>query len=228
MNGNNIDELKKKCQDAESSLDEFIRIENEIRSLSLVDTSIDTLITKRSNITESKIGIQSKINSYRIYIDNTLKSIERLEISIKKITSNNDIQSLMSVISTLKESIQNTSKIIKDFIPNGSTSEEIYQVLTKLQSFNQISQMINTFGSKPIETYLRLKTDRKSVDVFLKEQIKKINSNINMSDLSSLISTIFSDDTIIMPNCDTEYNECPYYRLSTVLDNMMNSVEECW
>lgn len=226
MSGNNIDDLRQKCQEAESSLHEFAKIEGKIKALSLMDSSVDKLIAKRTNITESKIGIQSKINSYRISIDNTLKSIERLEISVKKVTSNNDLQSLISAIAVLKESISNTSNIVKNFIPLGSTSNEVYSVLSKLQSFNQISQMINTFGSRPIDVYLKLKADGKSVDTFLKDQIKKINSSISKTDLASLINTVFKDDQIIMPNCDTEYSECPYYRLSTVIDNMMDKVED--
>lgn len=226
MSGNNIDDLRKKFQEAESSLAEFERIETEIKSLSLENASMDSLIVQRSNITEKKISVQSKINSYRISIDNTLRNIERLEISIKKITSNNDIQSLISAIQSLKESIQGTSNIIKNFIPLGSSSEEVYKVLTKLQSFNQISQMINTFGSRPIDVYLKLKEEGKSIDTFLKEQIKRINSNINMNDISVLMDQLFKDDMIITPNCDTEYVGCPYYRLAETLDNMKNKVED--
>lgn len=226
MSGNNIDDLRKKFQEAESSLEEFERIETEIKSLSLENASMDSLIVQRSNITEKKIAVQSKINSYRISIDNTLRNIERLEISIKKITSNNDIQSLISAIQSLKESIQGTSNIIKNFIPLGSSSEEVYKVLTKLQSFNQISQMINTFGSRPIDVYLKLKEEGKSIDTFLKEQIKRINSNINMNDISVLMDQLFKDDMIITPNCDTEYVGCPYYRLAETLDNMKNKLED--
>lgn len=226
MSGNDINDLRKKFQEAESSLEEFKRIENEIKSLSLESASIDSLIVQRSNITEKKISVQSKINSYRISIDNTLRNIERLEISIKKITSNNDVQSLISAIQSLKESIQNTNNIIKNFIPLGSSSEEVYKVLTKLQSFNQISQMINTFGSRPIDVYLKLKEEGKSIDEFLKDQIKRINSNINMTDLSSLMDQLFKDDMIITPNCDTEYVECPYFRLAETLDNLKNKIED--
>lgn len=226
MTTNNIDDIRQKCNDAESSLHEFSKTEAKIKSLALENASVDKLIIKRSDITESKINIQSKINSYRISIDNTLKSIERLEISMKKITSNNNLQSLTSVIANLKESISSTNNIVKNFIPLGSTSNEVYMVLSKLQSFNQISQMINTFGNKPIDVYIKLKIEGKSVDEFLKNQIKKINSSIKASDLASLINTVFKDDQIIMPNCDTEYVECPYYRLSTVIDTMMNSIED--
>lgn len=226
INNNNIDDLRRKYQEIESSLEEFKRIENRIKELSLQSTSIDKLIIKRSDFTEKKISTQSKINSYRISIDSTLRNIERLEISIKKITSNNDVQSLVSAIQSMKESINNTNKIISNFIPLGSSSDEVYQVLTKLQSFNQISQMINTFGSRPINIYLKLKSERKSIDVFLKDQMKRMNSSININDLSALLDRLFKDEMIITPNCDNEYIDCPYYRLSTEIDNIKDKLED--
>lgn len=224
--GNDISILRKQYTETEVSLSELETLEKELKSMALIDASMESLISKRSDITDTKINITSKINSYRISIDNTLRNIERLEISIKKITSNSDIQSLVTAIKTLKESISNTSDIVKNFHPLGSTSDEVYQVLTKLQSFNQISQMIYTLGTKPIDVYLRLKNEGKSVDTFVKDQLNKMNSKMNAGDLKSLINSIFKDEFIIEPNCDTEYKECPYYRISMAIDDAMNGIDD--
>lgn len=223
---NNIDELRRKCQDAEMSLAEFSKIEDLIKSAKLENTSVDKLIVLRSTITEKKINIQAKISSYRISIDNTLRNIERLEVAIKKITSNNDMQSLIDAISSLKESIQSTNKLVVEFVPLGSTSHEIYQMIAKLNSFNQISQLIHTFGSKPINVYLRLKRSKKSIDKFLKEQSKHNLSRINKNDISSILNNIFQDDVIITPNCNTQYVDCPYYRIADTMDSIRDKLEE--
>lgn len=226
MAENDIDDLRRKYQDAEASLSEFSRIENSVKDLSLDGISVDKLITRRSNTTEKKIAIQSKINSYRISIDNTLKSIERLEVSVKKITSNNDMQSLVSAIESLRESIKGTSKIVIDFNPTGATSNDVYQLIAKLTSFNQISQMIHTFGSRPTDVYLKLKRSGKSVDRFLKDQKKNNMSRVTRTDLNALFDSVFKDDMIITPNCDTQYTDCPYYRMSEVINTVRDKLEE--
>lgn len=224
ISGNNIHALRKQYTETELSLSELKKLEDELKSMSLLNSSMDKLVDKRNDYTERKIQVTSKINSYRISIDNTMQSIERLEVSIKKITSNNDLQSMMSAIKTLRDAINDTSDIIKNFIPCRSTSQEVYNVLTKLQSFNQISQMFNTLGNRSVDVYLTLKDEGKSIDKFVKEQLNVINSRINSNDLMTLINSIFKDEFIIEPNCDSEYKECPYYRISTAIDNAMNDV----
>lgn len=226
INDNDIDDLRRKYQEAESSINEFKKIESSIKELALEAISVDELIGKRSNITEKKITIQSKINSYRISIDNTLRNIEQLEISVKKITSDNDMKSLVTAISDLRETIKSTNKMIKDFVPRGSTSEQIYQMISKLTSFNQISQMIHTFGTKPTAVYLKLKRSKKSIDVFLKDQMKYNMSRISSNDINMLFDSVFKDDIIITPNCDTEYAECPYYRFSEVINEVKDKLDD--
>lgn len=225
MNENNIDDLKRKKKEAESSIFEFDKTKMMIKEMSLENVSIDQLIKERSDISESKIDIQSKINSYRISIDSSLKNIERLELSIKKITSTSDIQSLIDIITTLREQINSTSSIVKEFKP-GTTSDVINNIITKLSSFNQISRMIHTLGKRPTEIYLRLKRSDKSVDKFLKDQLKKNMSKMNENDLRSLIDQVFQSESIIYPNCDNEYNECPYYRLADTIFAIKDKLEE--
>ena len=226
INDNDINELKRKKQEAEISIKEFIKTEELVKEKSLENITIDKLISKRSDLLNKRIDVQSKINSYRLSIDNTLKSIERLEINIKKITSNNDIQSLTDTITTLRSSLLGVNKLIKDFNPSGVTSEEIISIINKLSSFNQIIKMIYTFGNKPINAYLKLKDSGKSVDKFLKDQMKNNLSKINNNDIAILMDKVFEDDVIITPNCDTEYAQCPYYRFSEVINGIKDKLEE--
>lgn len=223
---NNIEDLKRKRQEAEASIFEFQRTESSIVSLSLQNTTIDQLIDKRSNLINNRIDIQSKINSYKISIDNNLKSIERLEMSIRKITSNNDIQSLMNIIETLRESLRNTDQMIINFISLGCTSDDVHHLIIKLSSFNQISQMIHTFGNRPTEIYLKLRRENKSIDKFLKDQIKKNISRVNDNDLKRLFSQVFQNDQIITPNCDVQFNDCAFYRFFEMINDFKDRLEE--
>lgn len=226
MNDNDINELRRRRKDAEASIIDFERTEASVREMHLEDVSVDQLIKKRAELSDSKVDIQAKINSYRISIDNTLKTIERLELSVKKITSNNNVQSLIDAIAELRARVTNVSPMIRDFKSSGSTSAEISGLIGQLVSFNQIGNMIQTFGSRPIEVYLRLKRSGKFVDKFLKDQAKKVASRLNDTDLRALLDQVFEDEMVISPACDTQYMVCPYYRLSGVLTEMKDRLEE--
>lgn len=226
MANNDIHDLRRKRQEAESSMAEFSRVEDQIRESHLENTTIDQLMKKRSDTSDKRLDIQSRINSYRISIDNTLKSIERIELSVKKITSDNDVQSLLDAIATLRVTIQSTSKMVREFTPLGSPSDEVYQMITKLSSFNQISNMIQSFGSRPIDVYLKLRRDGKSVDEWLKKQMKRTLAKLNESDVRALFDQVFQNDFILAPNCDTEYNDCPYYRLHSVISGIKDKLDE--
>ena len=223
---NNIEDLRRKKQEAEVSLIDFKRVEELIHSFSLQNTGIDQLVKKRTNLTDAKINTQSKINSYKISIDNTLSNIERIETSVKKITSDNDVQSLLSAITDLKTTINSVNKAVSSFIAPGCTSDEVYQLITKLSSFNQVSQMIYTLGNTPSDIYLKLKRSNKSVDKFLKEQSKKNMSRLSDDDIKRLFSQVFQDEGIISPNCDTQFTDCPYYRFSDMIFDIKDKMEE--
>ena len=223
---NDIDDLRRKQNEAEVSLNEFNKIESLVEEKGLKNTSLEDLIKLRSQYSNEKIDTQSKINSFRLAIDSVYNNIERLEASIKKITSDNDLQSLMDSISVLKKTIESTPPIVSEFNYLGSSSEDVFKMLTKLQSLNQISNMMLTFGNRAISTYLKLRSENRSVTAWLKEQSQKKLSNINTDDIKSLIDKVFQNDTIITPNCDTEYNDCPYYRLHEVIADLHDKMEE--
>ena len=223
---NDINDLRRKKLEAENSLQELRSLESTIESRGLQNTSVDDLISKRNKISDQKINCQSRINSFRLMIDTILNNIENLEITIKKITSNNDIQSLVNMIGVLKSDINATPPSVKSFIPIGSTSTEVQDVLSKLNSYNQISKMIYSLGNRPVNVYIKLRRDGITVDKWLKDQALRSSSKMNYADIQSMIDKIFADDTIITPNCDTEYIECPYYRIATTLDEVKTELSK--
>lgn len=227
MQSNDIDDLKRKKHEAETSISEFQKVESAIHDNKLDGVSIDKLTIKRSDIVSSKIDIQAKINSYRMSIDSALQNIEKLEVSVNKITSNNDIRSLIDLIKSLRQSVNSTNPIIVNFnAPDGVTSEVVGNIISSLTSFNVISQTIRTFGNKPSEVYLKLRRSKVTIDDWLKEQAKKTGSGIKESDLKILYDKVFQDESIITPNCEWEFNECPYYRFAEALDSMQRDIDE--
>lgn len=222
---NDIDDVRKKKHELEASLEDLHNTEKKIKELSLEKVTLDDLMKKRSNFNDDKISVQSSIKSYKMSIDNTHKQIERLELTVKKVASNNDVRSLIERIKSLQESIKGTSDVVKSF-HSSCTSEDIQHLITKITSFNQISQMIYTFGNRPLNTYLRLKDEKKSVDKFLKDQMKKASSKLNEADVLAMLEQIFGKDSIITPNCVTEFEECPYFRLDAFIRDMKDYLEE--
>lgn len=229
ISSNDIDDLKKKRREAESSLDELSSIESSIVSSNLSEVTVDSLITKRSDTVTRKIDIQSKINSYRLSIDASLKNIERLETSVKRITSNNDMRSLLQSIDNLRQSISSTNSIISSFTaPSGVSSESLTEIINKLSSFNVIGQTIRSFGSKPFDVYVNLMRNHKSVDRWLKEQADKIKSGIRESDIKNVLNILFKDNGIIMPNCEYEFEECPYYRIAGFINEARQDIDSSY
>lgn len=223
---NSIDELKHKQHDAESSIKELENLRSKIKENNLDNIDMDDLIKIRNKYTDSKLDVKAKINSYRITIDSVLSNIERLQLSIKKITSNNDIQSLTLNIKSIKDELDNTPDIVKNYKPNGITYSECNEVLHKLQSFNQTSKMIYTLGDKPIKLYIKVRKDG-SVDDWLKSQKEKLSSSLKSSDFEDIIERIFKDDSFISPICSSDlFNECPYYRLHDTLFNEKKKLDE--
>jgi len=222
---NNVDELKEKKQSATHSLNEYYSLKEKINNQNLNNISLDDLINRRNEYNNQKLDVQSNINSYRMSIDSSSQIIDRLETEIKKITLGNDIQSLCNTISMIKNQIDNTSDIIKRFQNYNVTSNEVHEYLVKLSSLNQISNMLYSLGDLPINIYLKLKNDKRSVEKYLKEQYKHNLSKINKVDIKSIIDQVFKNDDIIMPNCDTEYVECPYYRLFEYVDNIKDNID---
>ena len=226
MSDNDIDELRKKRQDALSSINRFDKVLELLESKGLVGRSLDEMIKIRSQHSNQKIDIQSKINSYKMAIDSIYNNIERLETSIRKVAADNDVKSLNNAMAILQTDISNTSDIIKNFSPLESTSEEVYGVLSKIQSFNQISKMILTFSDKSIDTYLKLRTESKSIGGWLRNQSQKKMSRLNSDDIRALLDKVFQNDDIIAPSCETEYVECPFYRFHEVVSEIHDKMEE--
>ena len=227
MKDNDINELRRKQQEAESSIREFEKVEEDIKENGLGGVTMDDLMKLRSKYSDMKIDTQSKINSYRITIDSILKNIERLELTVKKITSDNDIQSLVSTIETLREEIDKIPAIVKNYKSTGVTYNEGREVLHKLQAYNQTSKMIYTLGDKSLNLFIKLKRDKRSVETWLKEQNIKASNHINSSDLELLLNKLFEDDMMVSPICSTDlFTQCPYYRFHEIIGDEKRKVDE--
>lgn len=224
--GNDVNELRRRMHEAEVAIKEFERLAETIKDENLTGVTIDALIKERMKFDQKKIDTQSIINSNRLMIDQLLQQIERSEMNIKRITSDVDIQSITIAWKEMVASLERTPNDVKEFKSLGSSSEEVFQVLSRLQTFNQISQMIYTLGNKPLNTYIRLKREGVSVDRWLKEQAKRVMSRLNDADLKELFNKVFQNDVAIMPNCDTEYKDCPFYRFSDTLLQLKDKLED--
>jgi energy-coupling factor transporter ATP-binding protein EcfA2 len=223
---NNLSDLINKRKEIEVSLYDFNKTECEIKEKSLTDTSVDDLIKHRSKIIDNKIDLQANINAMRLSIDDSLSRIDNISAIVKKTISNNDIESLISLIQDLKDRIKNTNDIVKGFYPTGCTSDDITRLINSLSSFNQIGSMMYTFGNKPISIYLKLRRENIQIDSFIKDHINRNLATVGDNEIKRLLSQVFQNDIIITPNCDTEFEECPYYRFSEMINDFRNKVDD--
>lgn len=222
---NDINELRHRLNEAENSVDEFDKLSNQISRQNMQNVTVDALMDQRNELTNKRIDVQSQISSLRLSIDGIHKTIERLESNIKRITSNNDLRSLINGIESIKDKISDVPQAVINFNPT-IKSEDLQVVLNKLYGFNNIGKMIYTFGNKPIAVYISLKRSNKNIDKWLKEQAKKSLNRMNETDVKSLIDQVFGDESIVSPNCEDQYIDCPYYRLHSVITDIRDRIEE--
>jgi len=82
--------------------------------------------------------------------------------------------------------------------------------------------MIHSFGHRVTSLYLDLKRGNKSIDDFIHSQTKRHLSALSDSSLRKLLADLYRDNYIIAPSCDEAFKLCPYYRLSTVINEYKN------
>lgn len=226
IQNNDINKLQKQRQESEAQLHEFDKINNDIKLFKLENTNLDKLMNKRNNLSSDKLDIKSKIQSYKMSIDRLYVTIDRLDRSIKKITSGNDLKSLHAIINDLKYYISNVPNTIKQFTPYNISTNEIIEVLSKLNSFNKLGTMIYSLGNKPLKIYIKLLKENIDIEKWLDKQAKKLRNNVSKDDIQLLLDSIFEEDDIIEPNCTNQYKDCPYYRLSEVIYTIHDKYED--
>lgn len=222
---NNIEDLRRQCREAEASMANFQRLDSDVDRLGLRGVTVEKLLSERSSLQEKQIETRSRINSLRLSIDSDRSRIENLNAVIQKISSNADIGSLTAMIGELRSEIEGTPDWVRRFPHDGYLSSDLSTFLSRLSAMNQISSMILSFGNKVISLYLSLYREGRSVDSFITEQSKLRLSSMGAGDIRQLLMEVFKDDYILSPPCVSEFEECPYYRLSTFLSNYNRELE---
>ena len=209
---NNINELKNEINNKTQILNNFNLIENQFKQLK--DTQISN--TDKDKIIQSIIEIQSLINSSQLEKDKNLVKIEKLEQSLMKISSNENINSIKENIKLLENKIKNYSPV-----KLGVDSFQIQSCLNTLISLNSIGNIINSFDKIAITKFINLKKTGKSISKFIKNAYKK-SLIFEKIDFTQVLKQLFSNDSLIEPNCLSEFKECPFYRISEFVLNNKN------
>ena len=224
MQSNDIDQLRQRYQELDSAIKEFLKVEESSKSLGNV--TMDDLMKKRNLASSELLDAKSQVNSYRMMIDTMMARLDKLEVTIQKISSEHDLHTLMNTIQELKQNIAGVSPYVRDFQVKNAHYDDVADVIAKLRSLNQIGQMILSLGKKPLEIYLKLRKDNMNIDKWLTDQAKRNISRINQSDVRSLMDQVFQGETIITPNCVTEFNDCPYYRFSELVTKIYDDMSK--
>lgn len=166
----------------------------------------------RKVITEELIELKSKSNSLKLQFDLNLQRTEELQNFISKFKSFETTETLETLISNLKNKLKNTSVSKFNF-----SSSQISSVISTLTSLNSLGKIISSFDNQVLVKFVTLKKKKQSVQDFIKKQSKQ-NLLLSKVDLTNLLKTLFKGDFVLAPNCDSEFKNCPFYRLSEILD----------
>jgi len=161
-----------------------------------------------------------------MHIDTLRQLINRLEMNVKRVSSLNDVNSLKDLIVATRQKLNSTSDIVKTFRANGVKSDDVIYIINRLQSYNQISSTLMTFSDRALGFYIKLMEEGRDIGKFLKEQRKVASRSLNYSETRKLLDQVFGNDMIISPNCDTEFEDCPFYRMATSISTVRDDMEE--
>lgn len=225
MAANDINDLQRRKNQAENSIAEFDEIDRQIKLAGLEKSSLDELIQKRNKLSEQKTSLEAKITSTKMMIDQLFSRTEQLSRSVKRISTGNDLRSLQELVHSLQVYVNNVPESVKNFRPSNVTSTELVELMTKLNEFNRTVHTLYSYGDKPLDIYLDLITTGASFPEWFEEQRQALASRVNSNDLTALVDTVFGKDVVILPACNSEFQDCPYYRLANVLVEMKNDRE---
>lgn len=205
---NNLSELTKKLHFNESIISEFEAIQLAYFKIK----NRENLINERDKLANELINLQSEMKSNRLQIDVNLNKINDFKDKINKISNSENIDFLKKHIIELKEQTKEIHTIKFNI-----TSNELNNCITTLEHINRSTMIIYSFNNNAINKFIEIKEKNRSVVKFIEKQAKK-NILFDRSKFNIMIKQIFSSDHMLIPNCDSEFKDCPFYKLSEIIN----------
>lgn len=176
-----------------------------------------TLPDHRKIVSNELIELKSKSNSLKLQFDLNLQRTEEIQNIISKFKKFETLETLETLINNLRNKLKNVSVNKFNF-----SSDQINSIINTLISLNNLGKIISSFDNHVLAKFITLKKKKQSIQDFIKKQSKQ-NLLLSKVDLTNLLKTLFKGDLILVPNCDSEFKNCPFYRLSEILDNKESS-----
>lgn len=210
-----FNKIQEQLTESEQICFNFSQLENKIKSIK----SKDELTKDKNKLSDEIIELITKTNSDRIKLDLNFNRVNELRNLVSKFQNFETPENLQNAINKLKLKLQN-------FIPLKTevSSVELNSAINSLNSLNNIGKIILTFDNKVIAKFVQLKKKKSSVQNFIKEQSKQ-NLLMSRVNITELLKTLFKNDLVLVPNCNDEFKVCPFYRLSSVIQESSNSDE---
>ena len=224
LKAKDLDEMLHRSHELEGLIHNGDRIEEQCTSLG--DLTMDQLIEQRNLVSAQLLEEKSQINSIRLVLDQTMSRLEKLAVTIQQISSDHDLVALLDHTKNLQMAIRGIPDVIKSFKPGYCRYDLMQSTISKLTSYNQVSQMILTLGNKPLDLYLELLTKEQDIEAWLQEQSRRMQHSYQQSDLKRLLDQLFQEDTIIEPNCVDAFLQCPYYRLAHTVTDLYQDLNQ--
>lgn len=225
ISSNNIDELNREKAEAERSIAEFTRLENRVVQSGLDKMTVDELARERDHLSQEQMDLNSKKIGLKLAIDTASRTVSRMEANVAKFQSSHDIGAMMRSVSELRQQIDSTPDSVKRFDPLGTDLAHVSIVHSKLSAFNQIALSLYQLGTDAVRWYAKLRKDGVPIDMWIRDRSKERNG-YDVEKLKHLFRNLFQEELLLEAPCSTEFRVCPYYRLSDILTDVKDKLEE--
>lgn len=224
MESNDMQLLKQRLQELTIALSNQNQILEEAASLGNV--TVEELERQRDHILKQHHEVEIQIDSYKMRIDTMMKQLDQIDVLIRRSSTTQNLSVLMENIKTTQANLASLPPTTKHFAYPEITSLQLSSLIGMLTGFNTTAKSLLVLGKKAISLYGNLRRENINLEKWLSEQAKKNLSKLNRVDLKSLLDSVFQEETIISPPCADAFNDCPYYRLNQVIQQVYVDLEQ--
>lgn len=164
--------------------------EEEIKASKVYHETISKLERKKDRFeTENKV------------LNDTLNQLDSCVSELEKVSSNIDVDDLLTIIDQLKKEVSKEEKKFEKYGEITYTKEDVEKAILFFKEKQDILNRIYEFGRAPIQRVIELLKQNQSVEDYIEDHLKAIEKNDDILDAKRFIKKIKSEYGDIIPKC---------------------------
>jgi len=196
-------------------------IEKEIKNIEKELTIAESTITNNKNM----------IDFYFKQLESYYKQRDDKKNNLKYLASDYEYSKLNDMYLDLHKRKNELDKKYKDYVPK-CNKDDLLLALGLLQEIEKIVNKINEFGHNEVITTINLFLDGCNVESYVKNELKKIDSQINRKKIEHVKNTKGENVNylyVIFQPSECKVSNCPYMEFYNEINNMntpSNNIEK--